>query len=283
MGQNGVNWEQDYLDLITTHLDAGLHILDFISDPESARATINAWIEERTETRIKDLLPPNSINSLTRSVLTNAVYFKAPWAASFEENLTRDGDFRLEDGSTVQVPLMRNAEYFKHTVSDELLALEIPFRGGKLAMTFVLPKTQSIAEFEASLDADKWLQIVNGLNNDNVQAVVPKFTFETTAQLRNPLTAMGLEKIFSSPDFSGMTREIALVVSDVYHKTFVALDEGGAEAAAATAIVLDRESADPTPSAVVAFDQPFIFAIRDRDTGLILFLGRVMDPRTNAE
>ena len=124
---------------------------------------------------------------------------------------------------------------------------------------------------------------MDNLSNDNVETVVPKFTFETTALLRNPLTALGREKIFSSPDFSGMTREIARAVSDVYHKTFVALDEGGAEAAAATAIVLDRESANPTPSAVVAFDQPFIFAIRDRDTGLILFLGRVMDPRTNTE
>ena len=144
-------------------------------------------------------------------------------------------------------------------------------------MLFVMPKTESLTDFEARLNTDVWASFTEDAPVENVELHLPKFEFETTLPLTDPLQELGLEKLFSDPDLSGMLEGLPLVVSGVYHKTFIAVEEGGAEAAAATAIVVGETSAPPPPI-VARFNRPFVFAIRDVETGLILFFGRLVNP-----
>ena len=162
--------------------------------------------------------------------------------------------------------------------TDDLLIVEKSFRGSKLAMTFVMPKTESLSDLESRLSAEVWAGWMDQLVVDNVELHLPKFEFETTLPLTDPLKVLGLSKLFDSPDLTGMLASGGLAVSGVFHKTFIAIDEGGAEAAAATAIAVGVTSVPPPPR-LAQLNQPFLYAIRDIETGLILFFGRVADPR----
>ncbi len=277
-GQKDYAFLSQFLDLLAENYGAGLRVLDFISAPEESRITINDWVSDQTEGRIEDLIPPGLINSLTRLVLTNAIYFNAAWQYPFPEDVTEDGSFYLLDGGEVTVPMMRQTESFGYAEGDGYQAVELLYDGGELSMVILLPQAGNFEAFEDSLDAQQVDGIIGGLEGRQVALAMPKFEFESEFSLRGTLSAMGMPIAFSGDaDFSGMTGNRDLFIADVIHKAFVSVDEAGTEAAAATAVVMEL-TAVPGEPVEVTIDRPFIFLIRDIETGAILFVGRVLNP-----
>ena len=279
-GQTGYAFTPDFLDLLAEHYGAGLRTLDFSQDPEAARQAINAWVSEQTEDRIRDLIRQGVIQPSTRLVLTNAIYFNAAWHHPFEEALTRDGPFSLLDGTQIDVPMMLQMEYFPFAEGAGYQAIELPYVGRQASMVILLPDKGQFAAFEEALNADTLAAILADLEHQNVSLRMPKFEYDARLDLAKTLAAMGMPAAFDGEvaDFSGMTGTRSLAIGAVVHKAFVAVDEAGTEAAAATAVVM-VESARPEPGVEVRVDRPFIFLIRDVPSGTILFLGRVVDPR----
>jgi len=278
-GQAGYEFLPAFLDLLAENYGAGLRVVDFASAPEEARVTINEWVSQQTEERIKDLLPQGAVDALTRLVLTNAIYFNAAWANPFEEAATHDGPFHLLDGSEVSVPLMKQTEGFGYAEGEGYQAVELPYDGGELAMVVLLPREGQFEEFEGGLDAGRMEQIIGSLEYRQVRLTMPKFEFESEFGLRDTLAGMGMAQAFSEQaDFSGMTGQRDLFISEVVHKAFVSVDEKGTEAAAATAVIMKLTAAVEEP-VEVTMDRPFVFLIRDLETGAILFVGRVVEPR----
>lgn len=275
-GQTGYAWNTDYLDTIALNYGAGVETLDYDTDAEGARETINTWVEDATENRIVDLLPDGSLNSGTVAVLTNALYLKAPWATPFIPALTVDGDFN-SPGGAVSAEFMNQLEAFGYVDGDGYQALEMNYRLDELSMVFVLPDEGQFDAFEDALTHDTFADIAGSLETTMGDVAIPKFEFEASFSLGAALQALGMETAFLSADLSGMIDNGSLFIDAVYHKTFIAVDELGTEAAAATAIVVGETSA-PTPEFSFRADRPFMFFIRDRETGTVLFLGRVMDP-----
>jgi serpin B len=277
-GQDGYPWLEPYLDILALNYGAGIEALDFNTQPEESRLTINEWVENRTQDRIRDLLPEGSINPNTAAVLTNAIYFKAPWASPFTDVSTSDGPFTLADGSTVTTPLMRQTESHLWAETTTWQAVEMSFRGDELAMLVIVPNPGSFAAVDTALDGDLLRSVTDALQPGVVDFTLPRFTFESEFTLSEALEAMGMTTAFSDLcDLSGMLEGGGLFIDEAYHKAFIAVDETGAEAAAATAVVVGRTSA-PVADVTIRADRPFFFAIRDRQTGLLLFWGRVMNP-----
>ena len=277
-GQTGYPWAAPFLDTIALNYGAGVESVDFEADAEAGRQLINAWVEDRTRDRIKDLLPEGSISADTAAVLTNAVYFRAPWLHEFNEDATADGTFTLADGSTISTALMTQLESHAFASGEGWSAAELAFRGEELAMTFILPTPGTFDTFDAAFDAAVLDEVLAALQPAQVRITLPKFEFETEFTLSDALKELGMVIPFDGgADFSGMLPGGGLFIDEAFHKTFIAVEEGGAEAAAATAVVVGETSV-PVEDAVFAATSPFYFAIRDRDTGLILFFGRVMNP-----
>jgi len=278
-GQKDFKFLSEFLDVLAENYGAGLRILDFVNAPEESRVTINEWISKQTEGRIEDLIPRGVINVLTRLVLTNAIYFNAAWQYPFEKHATRDGVFHLLDGGEVTVPMMRQTERFGFVEGDGYQAVELPYDGGELSMVILLPQAGRFETFENALDARKVGEIIGRLERRQVKLTMPRFEYDSSFSLRATLAAMGMPVAFSAEnaDFSGMTGERGLFIHDVIHKAFVSVDEAGTEAAAATAVVVWITAALPPP-VEVTMDRPFIFLIRDIETGTILFVGRVLNP-----
>jgi len=277
-GQAGYSFLADYLDLLAQNYGAGLRTLDFRTAPEISRQTINKWVADQTEQRITDLIPPGGIDPLTRLVLTNAIYFNAAWANNFEKNLTQPAPFHLLDGSTVDVPMMRQAERLGYAAGEGYQAVSLPYDGRELEMIVLLPDGGKFAEFEKSLDAGRAGSIIKDIVPKQVALSLPRFKFESEFSLGNVLADMGMPVAFSSQaDFSGMTGNHELSISRVVHKAFVGVDEAGTEAAAATAVIM-RATAMPVTPQEVTIDRPFIFLIRDIQTGSVIFVGRVVNP-----
>ena len=277
-GQAGYSFLADYLDLLAQNYGAGLRTLDFRTAPEISRQTINKWVADQTEQRITDLIPPGGIDPLTRLVLTSAIYFNAAWANNFEKNLTQPAPFHLLDGSTVDVPMMRQAERLGYAAGEGYQAVSLPYDGRELEMIVLLPDGGKFAEFEKSLDAGRAGSIIKDIVPKQVALSLPRFKFESEFSLGNVLADMGMPVAFSSQaDFSGMTGNHELSISRVVHKAFVGVDEAGTEAAAATAVIM-RATAMPVTPQEVTIDRPFIFLIRDIQTGSVIFVGRVVNP-----
>lgn len=277
-GQEGYEFLPEFLDLLAENYGAGLRLLDFASASEESRVTINDWVSEQTEDRIKDLIPQGAIDPLTRLVLTNAIYFNAAWSNPFEPSMTEDGTFYLLDGGEVTVPMMRQTESFGYTEGEGYQAVELPYDGWELSMVILLPNAGEFEEFESSLDAEQVDAIIEALARREVALTMPKFEFDSNFSLSQSLATMGMQAAFTeSADFSGMTGNRDLFISDVIHQAFVSVDEAGTEAAAATAVIM-AEMAAPAMPIEVTMDHPFIFMIRDIQTGAILFVGRVADP-----
>jgi serpin B len=277
-GQKDYSFRDAFLDTLARNYGAGLRVVDFASAPEEARVAINEWVSEKTEGKIEELIPKNVIGSLTRLVLTNAIYFNAAWAEPFEEDRTQDGTFHLLDGSEVTVPMMRQTTSFGYAQGEGYRAVELPYDGRELSMVILLPDAGGFESFEGFLDAERMAAVVEDLGYEQVNLTMPKFEFDAGFSLNDALVAMGMEDAFSGEaDFSGMTGDRSLHISDVIHKAFVSVDEKGTEATAATAVVM-AESAAPSQPVEVTVDRPFIFTIRDIETGAVLFVGRVVDP-----
>jgi len=278
-GQQGFKFTQQYLDLLAQNYGAGLRIVDYIKDAEKSRQTINQWVSDQTENRIKDLLPQGSIDSLTRLVLTNAIYFNAAWQSQFQKNATADGQFTLLNGNKVSVPMMRQMHTFGYTEGTDYQAVELPYDGNELSMVILLPKADRFKAFEAALKAQQVKDIVQNLKSSEVDLTMPRFKVESQFSLKKALASLGMPIAFSASeaDFSGMDGQKDLYISDVVHKAYVNVDENGTEAAAATGVVVGTTSM-PAKTYQVTLDHPFIFFIRDIQTGAILFLGRVASP-----
>jgi serpin B len=254
--------------------------LDFIGETEKSRQTINSWVEEQTNNKIKDLIPNGQINSMTRLVLTNAIYFKGTWVYQFDKKDTREMDFKITPDNIVKTPIMyldNDDAKFNYTETDDLQILEMPYEGEEISMLILLPK-ENLESLE-ELNAEKLAEYKNMLTEQEVTIYLPKFTFDTKYRLNDQLKQMGMPTAFSSEaaDFSGMTGNRDLFISFVIHQAFVDVNEEGTEAAAATAVGMELTSARPTNTFLA--DHPFIFIIQQKDTGNILFMGRVTDPR----
>jgi len=277
-GQQDFRFLAEFLDVLAENYGAGLRVLDFVNAPEESRITINDWVSEQTEGRIEDLIPEGVIDDLTRLVLTNAIYFNAAWQFPFEEDATADGTFYLLDGGEVVVPMMSQTESFGYYEGEDYQAVEMLYDGQELSMVIILPADGQFETFESAIDYQVIKGIISNLENQQVNLTMPKFEFESEFSLKKALTAMGMPVAFSpDADFSGMTGNRDLFIDNVLHKAFVSVDEAGTEAAAATAVVMTL-TALPPPPIEVTVDRPFIFLIRDIETGAILFAGRVMNP-----
>ncbi|MBE0481654.1 MAG: serpin family protein, partial [Dehalococcoidia bacterium] len=215
-GQQDYKFLTEFLDTLAENYGAGLRLLDFRNAPEESRQTINKWVSDQTEDRIKDLIPQGMIDILTRLVLTNAIYFNASWMNPFNEDLTADGAFHLLDGNEVTVPLMRQNERLGYATGDGYTAVELPYDGGEISMVILLPDEGTFREFEAAMDAGMLAEAIGNLENRTVDLTMPKFEFESEFSLRDVLAGMGMPVAFSdAADFSGMTGNRDLCISEV--------------------------------------------------------------------
>ena len=242
-------FQQAYLDLIAKNYGAGIQLADFIKNFDPVRQQINSWVSNQTKNKINDLLAPGSVNSSTRMVLVNAIYFKADWDVPFEANNTSDSTFTLLDGSQSQVKMMNNNDLNLNYVKDNRYqAVELPYSGNTAAMDIIIPDEGNFQNFESTLDAQKINDIFNSMQSTPIALGLPKFTFTTNFSLSDQLKSLGMTDAFDSnkADFSGMTSNHDLFISDVIHKAFVAVDEKGTEAAAATAVIITAMSTPVT-------------------------------------
>ena len=288
-GQQDFGFLPDYLDALAVNYGEEVRPVDFRRDPESARVGINDWVADETEDRITNLIPPDVITELTRLVLANAIYFKAAWHSAFDERATRDRTFHLLDGTDREVPMMRQQSNLRYATSDGYQAVELPYEGGEVAMTILVPDSGRFGEFQDSLSGQSVPDIVGNLDYELVNLTMPKFEMDSAFSLSDTLEAMGMPDAFDdeASNFSGMDGrfcrargDICLLISDVLHKAFVSADEEGTEAAAATAVIIGITRAvpvEPDPIELVV-DRPFLFVIRHLASGAILFVGRVLQP-----
>ncbi len=254
--------------------------VDFISNDGVDK--INKWVSDQTNDKIKDILAPDSTNELTRVAITNAIYFKGTWVTQFDKSDTRDRDFHLNSTEKVKTPMMLlDASPFNYLQEDEFQVLEMPYDGDRLSMIVVLPiQIDGIKDIEENLTSQNLKQWKENMQETKVIVVFPKFKMETNYDLINPLIELGMPTPFDEnvrDNFKNITDEDYLYISQAIHKAFVDVNEEGTEAAAATAVVIMRESAGPSYPVFHA-DHPFVFMIQDNETGSILFVGKVADP-----
>ena len=273
-GEQTTEWEAPYLDLLAVNYDAGIQLVDFAGAFEPARRTINAWTEDKTEGRVKDLLPDGSLDASTRFVLVNTVYFNAAWLEEFQPATVTFA----APGGAADVPAIRQvSDDLRHAETEDAEVVAIPYEGRKLELVVVVPK--ALDAFEAKLDGEVFASLTDALVPANVDLTMPKVRIEgATISLKDELGAMGMSTAFGGGDFSGMTRTASLAIDDVYHQAFVKIDEKGTEAAAATAIVGREVSAPVDPPKTVVVDKPYLLFVRDVPTGAVLFTGRVVSP-----
>lgn len=287
-GEQTYPFDEAFIDALAADYDAGLELVDFRTDPDQARNDINAWVAEQTEDRIQDIIPENAITEITRLVLANAVWFYGAWQYHFEEGSTRDEPFHLPDATTVDVPFMVQTETFAYAAMDTMQVVDLPYDSDGFSMTIILPTQDAFDAIGKSLEPATLQEALDALEDTEIRLFLPKFEFEYAASLTGVLQILGMTDAFAPDraDFTGMIENGTpppgenLSIGNVLHKAFIAVDEEGTEAAAATVVIMVGEGM-PAPSEPpdVRIDRPFLFAIRDTRTGTILFLGRVTDPR----
>ena len=283
-GQTGYPWRDDFLGTLRTYYGAGLHVCDFEQHAEESRKTINDWAAEKTNNKIENLLPNGALAAMARLVLTDAIYFKATWADTFSKRLTKSKPFTTLDGTNVRVPMMSQSGSFPYAEVDGHQLIELPYVGNEVGMAVILPKEGTFSEYTDSLTADRLATILDEMETTEGTVSLPKFTVKSSFKLKETLSTLGMERAFSSnADFGGMadlekTRE-SLEIGDVFHKSYIDVDEKGTEAAAATAVTVVDTSAPMNPFEMVV-DRPFLFLIRHEPTGTTLFLGRIVDAGT---
>jgi serpin B len=278
--QKGYPFATPFLDHLAAHYGAGLHVVDYASDTEGSRRAINQWVSDRTAKRIPELIPKDALDSLTRLVLTNAIYLKASWAEPFETSATNQGSFVRLDQSTVNASFMHQTESLGYSKGAGWQTVELPYAGGKLAMDVIVPDAGQYAAVAQALK-NGTAPFVEKIEHQSVQLALPKFKFRTQVDLVDALAALGVTDLFNPDlaDLSAITAAEKLYVSGVLHEAFIDVDEKGTEAAAATAVVI-RASAAPSEPVQLTVDRPFIVVLRDLETKAVLFLGRVLDPTT---
>ena len=287
-GQSDYEFLEPFLDIIERYYGAGIRQMDFNAAPEAARRTINDWVADQTEGKIKDLIPNGGIDPATGMLLTNAIYFDAAWLYLFSEDRTEPRPFHLLDGSKVEVPTMTLVEHGIGYTSDlGYKAVELPYSGSDMSMIVVLPNEGQFRDFENSMHSSLLRQIREDIRSEYVQLEMPKFRLEAQFRLATTLGNMGMPNAFDveHANFSGVNgkscppvADECILISDILHKAFVEVDESGTEAAAATAVIFERAleaAAEPPRPIEVRVDRPFIFLILDRSTNTVLFVGRI--------
>lgn len=278
--QPTVTWGQTYLDTLARFYGAGVRLTDFATDPGGARDRINAWVADRTAGRITDLVPEGAITPMTVLALVNAVYLEAPWAEDFKPELTRAGTFTRADGTSTQVPMMYGSiGGATGLVGATHQQATLPYLGGKLAMTAVLPHRGSDRAVAAWLADGGIGEAITRRGEPGVGVTMPRFAYRSTVDLAAVLKALGITDAFDREraDYSGMTASERLFISAALHQATIEVDEQGTVATAASAVVMSATSARADPQTIV-LDRPFFFVIHDVEAGVPVFVGRVADP-----
>jgi serpin B len=297
--QKGHQFLSSYLDVTSRYYSGQATDLDFRHAAEESRRTIDQWASDQTRGKIRDLLSDVAIDTWTRLVLTNAVYFAGKWKLEFDKQYTKDADFRTGPNSSVKVPMMVQQSTFPYAEANGLRILELPYwngperagkrteelgsqpvpaRPGDVSMLILLPRTDDLRPLEDSLTNQNLTEWRRQLRNEDVEVCLPRFRVERKVKLREALTALGMKSAFDMTlaDFDGMRENDSLFIGDVIHKAVVETDEQGTVAAAATAAVIYDGEAPHFKFFLV--DHPFIFVIQERESGNILFVGRVVNP-----
>lgn len=279
--------QPDYLSAVSAHMAAGLKPVDFAKKSAAARKEINDWVEDRTNDRIKDLLQPGDVDSGTKSVLVNTVYWKGDWEKVFEKEATRPEKYTALGGAVTDVPMMVQQDWFQVAQRGGVRAIQIPYSGRELSMVILLPDDpKGLPALEAKLtrqELARWMRDLDGTSSRETILWLPKIHMEARAKLATTMKGLGVRTAFSdAADFSGITGSPDLKIDEVIHQTFLDVDEKGTEAAAATAVTMVATSAMPGPPPPPPFefraDKPFLFMLRDMRTGLVLFIGRHVEP-----
>lgn len=270
---------EDYINIVVKYYGGKASNLDFVKETEKSRQTINSFIEEQTNNKIKDLIPKGVLDYLTRLVLTNAIYFKGTWQWEFNPKNTEEVDFKITPTDIVKVPMMYmkpEKAKFNYADLEDLQILELPYKGEKISMLILLPKDN--LEDIQPLTIEKLKEWKSQMKKETLDEIyLPKFEFDTKYFMKEILSDMGMPTAFEmDADFSGMDGTKSLYIKEVIHQAYVKVDEKGTEAAAATGVVMELTSI--MPKNIFRADHPFIFIIQQNDTGNILFLGRVNDP-----
>jgi serpin B len=288
--QKGYDFRHAFLSLVKQNYGAAFEPLDFVADPAAATQHINRWVAEQTRDKIRDLIPAGALNKLTRLVLANALYLKAPWADPFSEKITHPEPFHVHGGAPVDVSMMRRTAEFGYAKREGFTAVSLPYTGGDLQFLVLIPDdVKGLHALESNLNTETLAQCAK-LEMQDLDLHLPKFKLEPpTMALAEKFQALGMKTAFDVPRGSANFDKIAprkpndyLYISQIFHKTFIDVDEKGTEAAAATAVVMMKATAiaGPKPQPIeVKVDRPFIYAIQHVPSGACLFLGRVTDPR----
>jgi serpin B len=290
--QNGYEFRQSFLALVKQNFGGAFEPLDFVHDSSGATGHINKWIADQTRDRIRDLIPAGALNETTRLVLANAIYLKAPWADPFSEPATQQELFHVRGGTPVNVSTMQKRnENFGYAKQDGFTAVSLPYSGADLQFLILFPdEINGLHALESKLTSELLAGCAK-LEKRDVDLHLPKFKLEPpTMALVENFEALGMKSAFDRPVGSANFDRMAprkpndyLYISQIFHKTFIAVDEKGTEAAAATAVAMLATSAamrnTPPPPIEVKVDRPFVYAIQHVPSGVCLFLGRVTDPR----
>ncbi len=285
--QQGYPFQEAYKELVKTHFGGELAEVDYAKAAESARAKINAWVEERTAGKIRDLIPAGVLTPLTRLVLANAIYMKSAWDQKFKPELTSEAPFHTGATHSVKAQLMHRVGPYRYFEGDGFQAVSMPYAANRLSMVVLLPaKAGGLAALEKKLTAEALTVWLAGMKRRPVDLALPRFKLSASFAVAETLQALGMPTAFKSgpADFTGIADTKELYISDVIHKAYVDVNEDGTEAAAATAVVLagramtEREE----PPVVFKADRPFLFLVRHEQTGAILFMGRLCDPTAGA-
>lgn len=277
-GQSGYPFEEQFLQITKNHYNAPLTSVDFTEDNEQSRKIINNWVSQETQNKIPNLIPPGSLDELTRLILTNAVYFSGEWLSPFSEKHTQDHTFNLPSGKQISVPMMHHPNVsIGYNNVPEAKVIEFPYADGNLSMIILLPPEgtdlQNLAQNLTIDSLQNWLQNLEYLN---LEVWLPKFNFSSSFSLKPTLSAMGMSAAFTEVgDFSGISSEQPFFLYDVVHQAFVNVDEKGTEASAGTGVIAGSRSSIRDR---IHIDRPFIFIIRDFDSEIILFMGSVVNP-----
>jgi serpin B len=278
-GQQGIYFYPEFLEITDRYYEAGFKEVDYIRQTEQARLTINDWVEEKTNHKIVELLKPDVLSCLTRLVLTNAIHFKGKWKLEFKPEATRPEPFYGLAGTKPDVPLMRQRGEFKYVETPQVQVLELPYTGGEIVMDILLPKPESeIVKLEPDFKLTNFESWLDKMESKPVSVFLPRFKLEKELSLIKSLQALGMTAAFDgdSADFSGIAN-LPLFITHIIHKAFVEVNEEGTEAAAATAVVMDEKA---VVAPVFRADRPFLFLIRDVNSGSILFMGKMADPQS---
>lgn len=277
-GADGESFLEEFLAVTRKHYGAEMARVDFVGQNERVREEINAWTASQTNDKIRDLIPAGDLDPGTRLILTSAVHFRGDWLSKFDPQRTKPEPFQVSSEEKIDTPLMNQHGAFLTGLVDGVHLVELPYVGLRQSMVVLMPEKQDgFAEFEAKLTAENVRKWTERMSAEELDLALPKFTLTQSFSLGEALQALGMTAPFdaSQADFSGIAAGPGLYISSVLHKAFVDVNEEGTEAAAATAVRMMRGFSPPP---VFRADRPFVYLIRDQETGDVLFLGRFARP-----